>query len=349
MHLQLSEMLPRPVSQRWLLPFVLVIGLLAAGCSQTPVSTTPEPVDGALFTPEPPPTFQFEDGVRIATLNTEFLFDGLGNEGQASFPHKGNPEASRQHRDAIAAILRQLDADLVMLQEVEHDRVLRSMLEESLADFGYAVHFVEGTDTFTGQDVALLSRLPIDQVGRTDARAPVGNSNDTYGVSKNMYARLSLGNVPTTLIGLHLLARPTDASREDRREAQAEVIRRLIEEEQAAGRAVIVLGDFNDYDELPDRNANAPITDVLARIKGAGPAPTDDLCNVMAEVPPTERFTSHWDQDDDNLVETDELSAIDHILLSPALCDRVREVVYVQAHDPLAATDHFPVVVNLGL
>ena len=333
----------------WLAVFTIV---LVAGCSQpsVPTNTPPDDPSAFVFAPEPPPSFIYDDGLRVATLNTEFMFDGYGDEGQASFPHQGDPEAARAHRDRIADILRMLDADVVMLQEVENEQVLEMLLRESLASSGYRIYFVEGNDTFTGQDVALLSRVPVEKIGRTDERAPVGASTDTYGVSKNMYARLAIGDTPTTIIGLHFLARPDDPTRKDRREAQAEVIRRLVVEEMNAGRAVIVLGDFNDFDEETlDLGGNQPITDVLARIKRADNGAEDDLHNVMADVPQVERFTSFYDRDDDDAVDDGELSAIDHILLSPQLYQRVREVVYVQAHDPVTHTDHFPVVINVSV
>ncbi|ARA93504.1 endonuclease [Rhodothermaceae bacterium RA] len=338
---------------RLLLVLLIALSLPGAGCHQPPPPPSTAATDAAgpapVFTPEPPPVFA-TDGLRIATLNTAFLFDGYGDEGQASFPHQGNPDLARRHRDRIAALLRMIDADLVMLQEVEHERVLEHLLAESLSDLGYHIYFVEGNDTFTGQDVALLSRLPVDQIGRTDRRARVEGSRQTYGVSKNLYARLYLGDLPVTLIGVHLLARPLDPERRARREAQAEVIRTLVVQEQQAGRAVIVLGDFNDYDDaVPDRSGNRPITDVLARIKAAGPGPEDDLHNVLADVPPAERFTAHYDRDDDGTVDEGELTAIDHILLLPTLYRHVREVHYVQAHDPTTSTDHFPVVVVLDV
>ncbi|MDX1531195.1 MAG: endonuclease/exonuclease/phosphatase family protein, partial [Rhodothermales bacterium] len=231
-------------------------------------------------------------GLRIATLNAEFLFDGLGSEGQASFPWQGDPAAARVHRDSLARVIRLLDADVLMLQEVENREALQMLIDESLSDLGYEAHFVQGKDTFTGQDVALLSRVPVEEVGRTDERAPVGTSRQDYGVSKNMWARLSLDGVPTTLIGVHFLARPDDLERRPRREAQAEVIRRLVEQEHAAGRAVAVLGDFNDFDpDVPDRAGSAPITDVLEIVKEAGPGPEDDLRSVLGEVPQEKRYT----------------------------------------------------------
>ncbi|MFQ5568112.1 MAG: endonuclease/exonuclease/phosphatase family protein [Rhodothermales bacterium] len=330
----------------WLL-FALALPLRCASPPRTPVA---EPTAPFAFRPEAPPTYAFSDGLRVATLNTEFMFDGFGEEGRATFPHKGNPEKARAHRNRIGDIVRMLDADVVMLEEVENCRAMQLLVDESLAGMGYDVHFVQGNDRFTGQDVGLLSRVPVEKIGRTDERTNVGASDDTYGVSKNMYARLMLGDVPTTIIGLHLLARPDDPDRKDRREAQAEVIRRLIAQETEAGRDVIVLGDFNDFDDQTlDIGDHRPITNVLERIKAAGPDPDDDLRNLIAEVPQIERFTSFYDRDQDGRVGPGELSAIDHILLSPALYRRVREVVYVQAHDPTTHTDHFPIVVNLKM
>jgi endonuclease/exonuclease/phosphatase family metal-dependent hydrolase len=248
--------------------WLLLVALLP-GCSQPapPLQESAPPPNAAFyFEPEPPPTYVFNDGLRVATVNTEFMFDGLGDEGQASFPHQGDPEKARAHRDRVGEIVRMIDADVIMMEEVEDGSVMQKLVDESLADAGYTVHFVQGNDRFTGQDVGLLSRVPVEKIGRLDERVNVGASTDTYGVSKNMYARLTLGTVPTTIVGLHFLARPDDSSRKDRREAQAEVIRRFIAKEIDDGRAVIVLGDFNDFDDATlDIGGSRPITDVLAR------------------------------------------------------------------------------------
>ncbi len=300
------------------------------------------------FAPEKPPVFSAQ-GIRVAALNAEFMFDGMDNEGQADFPHKGDPARARAHRDEIGRIVRMLQADVVMLAEVEHAAAAQMLVDESLSDLGYKVYFVQGKDTFTGQDMALLSRIPVEAVGRTDERAAVEGSNDTYGVSKNLWAHLTLGGVPTTIIGVHLLSRPDDPSRKPTRQAQAEVIRQLVVQEEAAGRALVVLGDFNDFDDAtPDRYGSQPITDVLARIKRAGDGPDDDLKNVIAEVAQAQRYTSFYDRNSNSRVDEGEFSAIDHVLLSPALYRRLREVHYVHAHDPTLATDHFPIVVTLA-
>ena len=140
-----------------------------------------------------------------------------------------------------------------------------------------------------------------------------------------------------------------------RREIQAEVIRRFVEREIESGRAVIVLGDLNDFDpDIPDVNGSLPITSVLEQIKAAGPGTDDDLLNVLADVPTRERFTSFYDANNDGCFTPDEFTAIDHILVSPALYEHVQEVRYVHAYeahnksDPRHVSDHFPVVVTLA-
>lgn len=246
-------------------------------------------------------------------------------------------------------MIRQLDADIVLIAETETKGVLEMMIAESLSGLGYTAYLVEGRDSFTRQNVGLLSRLPVEDVGRTSELLPVGLSDQLYGVSKNIWAHMTIAGMPTTLIGVHFLARPDDIEREDRREVQAEIIRRLVAKEIELGRAVIVLGDLNDFDDqILDVRGSRPITDVLERIKSAGPSEEDDLINVLSDVPQRERYTSFFDRDEDARIDPGEFSAIDHILLSPELYRKVREVHFVHSHDPRQVSDHFPVVVTLG-
>jgi exonuclease III len=249
----------------------------------------------------------------------------------------------------VAAVIRTLDADVVVIPETENLAVLQAMAAEDLAGLGYTPHFVQGQDSFTGQDVGLLARVAVDTTFRTDERVTVGTTERLYGVSKNIVARFTLGGQPVSLVGVHFLAQPDNVERRPQREAQAEVIRRVVEREMAAGREVVVAGDFNDFDpEVVDLRGSAPITDVFTTIRRAGPAPDDDLRNVLLDVPQRQRFTNLWDRNADGVIEQNDLSVLDHILLSPALYRRVREVRVVHAHDPREVSDHFPVVVTLA-
>jgi len=95
--------------------------------------------------------------VIIATLNCEFLWDGVEpEEGRATFPHKGDLQACREHMEEIAEIIKRYNPDLINLVEVEGEDALNIFNNDFLSGKGYSVHFLQGKDTYTGQDVALL-------------------------------------------------------------------------------------------------------------------------------------------------------------------------------------------------
>lgn len=53
----------------------------------------------------------------LATFNAEWLFDGIDDP--APSPRNGDPTAARAHLKAVAAVLGEIDADVVNLVEVE--------------------------------------------------------------------------------------------------------------------------------------------------------------------------------------------------------------------------------------
>ncbi|MEO1077157.1 MAG: hypothetical protein AAFX41_14530, partial [Bacteroidota bacterium] len=61
----------------------LLLLLVLAGCAGCSGPSVPLP-SASGFEVEPAPTFK-TDGLRLATLNTEFMFDGDGEEGGAGF------------------------------------------------------------------------------------------------------------------------------------------------------------------------------------------------------------------------------------------------------------------------
>lgn len=98
--------------------------------------------------------------VRIATYNTMNLFDSdpvtrTHNEGDPA------PIKPQEEREAIAAGLRAVDADIVALEEIESLAVLKAFRDKYLKDLGYEyAELVESEDP-RGIDNAVLSRYPI--------------------------------------------------------------------------------------------------------------------------------------------------------------------------------------------
>ena len=287
----------------------------------------------------------------VMTLNAEFLWDGIepedGND-QIDFPWKGSQTEAAEHMAEIAEAIVKADADIVNLVEVEGLRALERLNVDFLGGRGYRAALIDGKDNATGQDVGLLTRIDLVSGPRRDERK--GRSgNVSKGVSKHYIAELNVDDLKLGLIGIHLLARPNSESRRRPREAQAAAISRMARDLVAQGRQVIVWGDFNDYDgNVLDHVDSAPISDVLVWIKDMDHAnPDDDLVNVAQFVPKAMRFTSHWDQDDDDHVdEPHELTSIDHILVSPTLIERIESVEFPHDYNPVEVSDHYPIVVR---
>ncbi len=269
--------------------------------------------------------------------NAEFLWDGRSpEEGRIDFEWKGSPERAEAHMADVAAIVKDHDPDILHLSEVENERALDIFNQKYLAGSGYRAYFVSGTDTATGQDVALLSRVELEKISRDSRRGRSGKTRK--GVSKHYVATLRAGDLRLGLVGIHLLARPHKENRIAAREAQADAVRGMARELAEEGRSVIVWGDFNDFDgRTSDRSDNRPITRVLEWIRGLDPGdPGDDLLNVAERLPHRQRYTNGRD-------------AIDHVLISPDLAERIIEVKIPHDHDPHAVTNHFPVIVELRL
>lgn len=287
----------------------------------------------------------------VMTLNTEFMWDGLDpEEGQVNFSRKGSETEAAEHMEDIAEIIKTGNPDIVHLVEVENKQAMDKLNTDYLAGSNYKVYFKKGKDTYTGQDVALLTRIDPDVFDRDDGKGQSGNVSK--GVSKNLYATFTVGQTKIAVIGLHFLSRPNAENRRLPRQAQADLICKRAKKLFDQGYLLIILGDFNDYDgETGSRDHidSMPVTNVLSMIKRLGTDSTDDdLFNAAQLVPKASRYTAFWDQNENNQIEADrELTSIDHILISNGLVEKVDLVEINHDHDPRKVTDHFPVEVRL--
>lgn len=324
---------------------LLLPAFLLAACEPPPA--TPAPSESAATANRNP----LADGLSIMTYNAEFLWDGIEPEDGSSrmtFPWRGNAAAAAEHMERVAVVIRKADADVVLLQEVEDEAAL-GRLNAMLEGLGYTPQFIKGKDTFTGQDVAMLSRLEPSRVFRINDQGESGGVSSQ--VTKNLVATFGLpGGQKLAVLTTHFLARPDAEDRRLKREAQADAIRDAAVDLQKQGHLVLIGGDLNDYDaDVPDAAEDLdPISDVLAILKQMDPAtPDDDLRNAMERLPQEERRTGWWDRDgNDTISSRDVFTAIDHILLSPELYERVEEV-RVPRHDVTEVGDHLPIVVRI--
>jgi len=291
---------------------------------------------------------------RIVAYNAEWLFDGVDDPSGSPWT---SPKAAQAHLEAVADVLRPLDADFVSLAEVEDAQALARL--NRLLGGGYVPVFVQGTDTATGQDVAALSKAaPSRSPRRSDARVayPVPGSllscgTGDSGVSKHYIADVVIDDANVTLVGVHFRAFPDQCKESAQREAQAAVIADVVRSALAQGREVVVLGDLNDYDaDVPDAAGNRHDSRVLRILKDLDPAREgDELVNVCAQVPPAERYTHWYDRDRDGVDDGGrERSQIDFVLVSHTLADRVTYVAIDHTSPEGTASDHWPVVVDIA-
>jgi endonuclease/exonuclease/phosphatase family metal-dependent hydrolase len=260
--------------------------------------------------------------VRVVSWNVHDLFDEVADPGTLD---PAVPPAEVEARlEAVAAVLRRLDADAVLLQEVEH----LSLLLRLAARAGYPeARLLEGNDP-RGIDVALLSRWPVTGYqGHAEERAPDGRP---LWPRDAVEANLSVGGLRLVLVATHLSSHLSDPDGA-RRRLQASRLRELADLAAAAdpGALVVAGGDLND-------EASAP---ALAPLFGDGAwlevvRATD--AGLITGRPPD------WTWSDGRLRQ-----ALDHLAVAAGQAGRVLAGWVAAGPDVAAASDHRPVVADL--
>jgi endonuclease/exonuclease/phosphatase family metal-dependent hydrolase len=179
--------------------------------------------------------------VRLVTWNVHDLFDEQDQPGSSGLV---DPRPSAAEVEArllgIAAVLASLDADVVLLQEVEGLPLLRRLADRA----GYPeARLVDGNDP-RGIDVGLLSRLPV--------QAYLSHADDLGPDGRRLWPRdaveavLDAGGRRVLLLGTHLSSRLSDPAGA-RRRLQASRLRELADRAVArwTPRLALVGGDLN--------------------------------------------------------------------------------------------------------
>ena len=286
----------------------------------------------------------------IASWNVEWLFDGINDPPPVPPLDAAAVSAKVQ---AVAAVLEKLDADIVHLAEVENCDILDSVAKK--LNRPYQPLMISGTDSFSGQQVALLTQVQAQSMTRSPERVELSNGKST-GISKHLVADFSLGLNSSRyreleIIGLHLKARPHEPDARLQREGQAKIAQGLIRKALHLGKDVIVLGDFNDLDaDTPGPSGERPSSSVLRMLKDVDNDGRADLWNALELVPQAERYTAWHDKNRDGKFQfSDERSMIDHILVSESLRRGVEAVGVLHKHNPEEVSDHWPVWLRINL
>jgi exonuclease III len=307
--------------------------------------------------------------LRLMQYNVEYLFIDQYKDCPGSQCPWANQTEAETHLQYVSKVIQTLQPDILNLCEVEGCDELQMVIEQ-IQDPTYLPYLIQGTDTGTGQNVGMITRIdPITNLYRTEERVsyPIPNSNCGYtntpttsGVSKHYITEFALPTQNSTLkvafISAHLIAIPTDPARCSQREAQAQVLQNVIQNYLSANWELIMIGDFNDYDaEILDVNSNQPTSMVLDIVKGykGDYAGKYELYSIAQQINQTQRFTDWWDSDNNcNTQSEKDYSMIDHILITKALVDKIAQVFFYHGYEEYCGTynsDHYPVVVDFIL
>ncbi len=302
--------------------------------------------------------------LRLVQHNIEWMFyDYYSN---SNCPGNGcvwaNQTEVLTHMDYISTIINDLNPDIINFCEIEGCDELSMLANRTNNQF--LPYLIKGTDTATGQNVGMLTLIdPTTNLYRVETKYqyPIAGSTCGYtgsigtsGVSKHYITKFIITDINIALVSAHLLAYPTDILRCAEREAQAQVLQEQIFNLISEGYEVIMMGDFNDWDNLiPDLNSNKPISQVLDILKGnkGQYANKYQLLSVGEKIPQSQRYSEYWDSNSDCKVTSNEFSMIDHILLTQNLFNKITNtfIFHVYPHSCEGSSynsDHDPVVVD---
>jgi len=299
----------------------------APGQDGAEVPATGAPAVGTHLPPPPQPA---ADGVvRIATFNLLNLFDDLDDPyvEMEKLPGKSEDEARK-----LAALLRQIAADLVSLQEVESRPVLQHFVDTYLRDFGYEVVLFEGNSD-RGIDVGLLSRLPVRQV-TSHRHLDFADGNGQPMRFQRDLLQVSIappGHAPFDVFVVHLKSKHGGEEESlPLRMGEARVIRGILDDILAdrPDARFVICGDFNDTLE------SKPLTHLIGGGSMALRAFHEDL-------PSEKRITYNRNH----------LSMIDFIFASPAMAAGYVSKSYnvVMGTVETNGSDHNPVYASFRL
>uniref|UniRef100_A0A6C0DLD7 Endonuclease/exonuclease/phosphatase domain-containing protein n=1 Tax=viral metagenome TaxID=1070528 RepID=A0A6C0DLD7_9ZZZZ len=304
--------------------------------------------------------------LRIVQYNTEWLF--IDYYASSDCPGNGctwkNSSQAEIHLSYVSKIVSELRPDIINICEIEGCDEL-NMLKTSIS-YEYLPYLIKGTDTSTGQNVGVLTKIdPVINLYRSDAREtyPIYGSKcgysgtpSTTGVSKHYVTEYNINKINIALIGAHLLAFPTDSARCSQREAQALVLQSIVLGYIKKNFEVILLGDFNDYDnEITDSNKDLPTSQVLDILKGKNIKTNSNLYklnNIASKMPTQDRYTEWYDKNNDCKSSSNEFSMIDHILVTDNLFNKVSNAFIYHIYDEFCNTynsDHYPVIIDIDL
>lgn len=265
---------------------------------------------------------------RIASYNVLNMFDEIDDPGKKD---EGTPPKSAESERALAQVILSSEADVIALQEVEKLSALKEFRDEQgLADEYPHLVLVEGNDN-RGIDVALMSKLPIENVvSHKDETFPIEGQKDRGFLRDLLQADINVPEYGPVRFFVSHFASKIGGKRADRmRIAEAKAAREIIKNETKdfPSQKFVIMGDFND---TPD----SPTVKEFLRTDSDGWGLVDAFRNEPEAVsyPTRESTAKKWGY-----------QKIDQILMSPEMAKTQTEEQAFNHPDSEEASDHWMV------
>ncbi|MBC8309210.1 MAG: endonuclease/exonuclease/phosphatase family protein [Phycisphaerales bacterium] len=198
--------------------------------------------------------------IRIGSYNMLNFFDQKDDPTlQGDYDDFGdNPGPTSLDRcKELATIIRELDADVLSLQEVESQEALGWFNDEYLKDMGYKYVISEEVGYYRGIEQSILSRFPvtdvktwrnadltkIERIGGGWTEIPAGEDSITFQRSPLCVTIQTPEGYKLTILGVHHKAGKNAWHRELEALQIAKYIKSMTEEDPE--RNIAVIGDFN--------------------------------------------------------------------------------------------------------
>ena len=240
-------------------------------------------------TPEEPAS------VRIAAFNVHLFFDPVcdsGKCGPTDWEKVPSPEEFGARADQLAQAISALQADVVLLEEVENQAALDALVTRLPGPVNAVLGEIGGAATV---DVAVLSRFPVDGVFRhRDQPIYRPDGSMTWFSRELLEVHLSTEAGRVVVFAAHFRSKVNDDP--GRRWAEATAARQYAMDVagQVAPAIVVVGGDLNDVPQSPPLDA-LEAQDALIRASAGMP---------ISEIG-TYSYYGNW-------------QAIDHLLVVPS-------------------------------
>lgn len=257
---------------------VLLVSLLSSCDAPTaPLTLQDTGVDAPILPPGPT--------LRVATYNVQRFFDPVcdsGACGLSDFEEQPTPEAFEARAQQIADAILRLDADVVLLQEIETERCMEA-LSAHLGET-YPVQVLGESGGTASIDVAVVGRGEEIRVMRHGQGAiPLPEGGLTTFARELLEVELEIEGIPVIVFVAHFVSKRSNS--DDRRLAEATMTHDIITQ-RARGRAdalVVLGGDLNDTPGSPPLNA---LTDSgLLQRAGDELTPPQDATYIFAGRP----------------------------------------------------------------